>query len=485
MLSALLVRTSLLALGTWLALQGTAAAQKVRAVWDLPVGEHATQLPKDQFIDFACGTNGGPPSIVIADWSEFQRCRAESGTGLHEVYFRYDDEAELRRRARFPETTTVMVDKSTSAYDVPIIVSALFDREGFLVGYRIVSDPRVDLAVRELGSSLAGPLRARYGEERFACVNLPPAEGETPFQGVFLKRQCRQSDAATGIELFLEARALRKRGQVAVQAQEGPTEGQFESVTYFQALLSQPIADHDRKLANLPRPGPSPKDELVQRARDCAGCDLRGVDLKRANLAGANLAGADLSGANLHGAILAGASLAGAKLDRANLNRADIKRAKLGGAILSGAMLYEARLDAADLTGANLERALGARVQLIGANLTNANLLLADLRGGRLNDVNFTGAELSGTTLDDAQLSRSVLTETKLLEASLLRATMVGVDLKSADVRAADLFGANLRDADLSSADFSYARLTSANLTTAKTTGAKFLQTQLPAGFRP
>ena len=468
-----------------LAMAGRADAQAARTVWDLPIGEHARLLPTEPFIDFACGTNGGPPSTLIADWSEFRRCRAEPDTGFYEVYFRYDDEAEMRKRARFFDATTTIIDRSTAANDVPVIVSALFDGDGFMVGYRVVSDPRVELAVREIGSALAGSLRARYGEDRFVCTDLPAAEGETPYQGVFLKRRCVRQGVGSDLTLLLEARHLRKRGQVAAQAQEGPTQGQFESSTYFQAVMAQPIPDKERRLAALQGRSVSDREALVERAKMCPGCDLRDANLKRANLAGANLAGADLTGANLHGAILAGADLTGAKLERANLNRADIKRAKLAGAILVGAMLYETRFDAADLTGAKLDGALAGRVQMIGANLADASLVQADLRSGRLNNVNFTRADLSGSRFDDAQLTRSVLAGAILIEISGWRAGMVGVDLRDADVRGADLFGANLRDADLSGADLSYARLSTAILSAAKVVGTKFTQTQLPPGFAP
>lgn len=468
-----------------LAMASRADAQAARTVWDLPIGEHATLLPTETFIDFACGTNGGPPSALIADWSEFRRCRAEAPTGFYEVYFRYDDEAEMRARARFFDAATTIIDRSTAAYDVPVIVSALFDGDGFLVGYRIVSDPRVEVAVRELGSALASSLRARYGEERFVCMDLPASEGETPYQGVFVKRQCIRQGAGNDLTLLLEARHLRKRGQVAAQAQEGPTEGQFESSTYFQAVLARPILDKERRLAALPERSITDREALVERAKNCPACDLRDANLKRANLAGAKLAGADLTGANLHGAILAGADLTGAKLERANLNRADVKRAKLAGAVLVGAMLFETRFDAADFTGARLDRALAGRVQMIGANLTDASLVQIDLRAGRLNNANFTRADLSGSRFDDAQLTRSVLAGARLIEVSGWRAGMVGVDLRQADARGADLFGANLRDADLSGADFSYARLTTAILSAAKVVGTKFTQAQLPAGFRP
>src|SRR4051812_50080552 len=61
-------------------------------VWDLKLGTAVDTLP-DEFTDYACGTNGGPPSVPLRGWSDFRRCRPQPD-GLREVYFRYDDELE-------------------------------------------------------------------------------------------------------------------------------------------------------------------------------------------------------------------------------------------------------------------------------------------------------------------------------------------------------------------------------------------------------
>src|SRR5262245_1111810 len=63
-------------------------------IWDLQLGAAVEQLP-DGFVDYACGTNGGPPSLPLEGWRDFRRCRAEP-SGLH---FRYDDELEYWARA--------------------------------------------------------------------------------------------------------------------------------------------------------------------------------------------------------------------------------------------------------------------------------------------------------------------------------------------------------------------------------------------------
>ena len=40
-------------------------------VWDLELGTPADRLP-DDFTDYACGTNGGPPSIPLNGWRDFR-----------------------------------------------------------------------------------------------------------------------------------------------------------------------------------------------------------------------------------------------------------------------------------------------------------------------------------------------------------------------------------------------------------------------------
>jgi uncharacterized protein YjbI with pentapeptide repeats len=440
-------------------------------VWDLRIGAHARELPRNAFVDFACGTRFGPPSILIADWREYARCPREPDTGYHEVYFRYDDEPEYISLAKYSDSE--IIDPSTTAYDNPVIVTALFDADGFMVGIRMVTDPRADLTYRERGSSLAARLITRYGEANFSCQDLPPGAGESPYQGVFIKERCEGRSADGTLNLSVRSHHFRKLGQTAVNV-EGPTEGLFESITYFEAVLAEPIPDPAARLAALSDPPPTERDLLIERARDCPGCDLRFADLKRANLAGANLAGADLTGANLHGAILAGADLTGAQLLNANLNRSDLRRAIVTGAMLAGAMVYGSRFDGADLSGANLDSVMAGTAVFSRANLSNTTITAADLRRARLNDANFTASDLSGSLLDDVQMTRSILTGAKLVNSSLWRISLIGADLSSIDARGADFFGANLRDANLQSADFSGTRLTSANLSSARTEGTNF-----------
>jgi hypothetical protein len=58
---------------------------------NVQLGAPVSALPEEEFVDPACGTNGGPPGLRLDGFEQFARCRAEA-SGLHEVWFRYDDE---------------------------------------------------------------------------------------------------------------------------------------------------------------------------------------------------------------------------------------------------------------------------------------------------------------------------------------------------------------------------------------------------------
>src|SRR5215467_16086394 len=108
-------------------------------IWDLKLGTPVAQLP-DGFVDYACGTNGGPPSLPIMGFRDFRRCRAEA-SGLREVYFRYDDELEYWAKANnlLPQMEQYA---GTRTYGFPITVSALIDEQATLRGIRVVAIPR-------------------------------------------------------------------------------------------------------------------------------------------------------------------------------------------------------------------------------------------------------------------------------------------------------------------------------------------------------
>jgi hypothetical protein len=52
-------------------------------IWSLKLGTSAAALPRDAFIDYACGSNGGPPQRPLAGWFDYDKCPPEA-SGLRE-----------------------------------------------------------------------------------------------------------------------------------------------------------------------------------------------------------------------------------------------------------------------------------------------------------------------------------------------------------------------------------------------------------------
>ena len=200
-------------------------------VWDLKLGSAVEALP-DGFAEYACGSNGGPPGVPLGSWREFRRCRAEPD-GRHEVYFRYDDELEYWARAN-NFTTEVEQFSGTKVYGFPVVLSALFDAGGVLVGVRIVSDPRDPSRRRDEAYALRNFITARFGRDGWDCIDHSLAEGETAVLRTFIKQDCRKTIDGVGVAT-LQTRYLRKKGQSQYDPRtDRETDGQFESHVRFE-----------------------------------------------------------------------------------------------------------------------------------------------------------------------------------------------------------------------------------------------------------
>ena len=222
----------------WLA--GPAAAQPAgrATIWDLKPGEPvAAQPPPAAFRAFACGSNGGPPRAPLTGWAGFMRCPSEP-SGLHEVYFEYDDELEYIARAH-DDDRAISRWAGTHEVTFPVIVSALFDGAGILRGIRMVTDARpehrnditeANRKKRDEAYTLATVMASRFDiDPARDCEALPPADGETPVGSLFVKRVCERTDGTRRI--VLRASLYRKPGQSGYNPQLPTqlTQGQFES----------------------------------------------------------------------------------------------------------------------------------------------------------------------------------------------------------------------------------------------------------------
>ena len=210
-------------------------------VWDIHLDDAASAIP-DGFINYACGTDGGPPSIPLANFTEFKKCRPDAN-GLHEVYFEYDDELEYWARA-LDIKEEIKMYAGTTAYEFPVVASVLFDDSGIARGLRLVTDPRQQLS-RERNEFwiLADFLRRRFGDDGWECTDLPPDAGEHAIGSFFIKNHCVKT--ANSLHLILEQRYFRKKGQQSVDPETGQSRPEdYESSSRFEMYdATQPLGN--------------------------------------------------------------------------------------------------------------------------------------------------------------------------------------------------------------------------------------------------
>jgi len=214
------------ALSFGLCLAAAKGQEPAPKIWDIKLGTPISALPLDDFVDPACGTNGGPPSRALASFAEFSRCPIDQATRLREVWFRYDDELEYIARARRSDLLIQQYQANVLAGQ-PIITSLLIDNAGLVQGYRIVNDPRANADIRIDAYGLADLFKGLVGAG-LVCTDLAPADGERPIEDWFLKQSCEKQ--ADGVVTRVEARRYYKPGQYAVDPNDSRlTENQFES----------------------------------------------------------------------------------------------------------------------------------------------------------------------------------------------------------------------------------------------------------------
>jgi hypothetical protein len=224
-----------------LALFSTSAAsaqQPLPRIWDLQLPTPVGALPREEFVDPACGTNGGPPGLPIGAFERFERCRAEA-SGLREIWFRYDDEWEfIARAARDPDA--VARNNAMVVLGQPVMLSLLIDRAGLVQGYRIFTDPRAEEELRTGAYGVAIAFKARFGTDGWACADLLPAQGETAIDGSFVKERCEK--VSDGQEITVESRHYYKPGQALLDPNTGlPTVNQFESSARLQVVRTDAL----------------------------------------------------------------------------------------------------------------------------------------------------------------------------------------------------------------------------------------------------
>ena len=212
-----------------------ANAQNTVNIWDVPLGTLATDLPPE-FMITACGTNGGPPSTPLKGFHEFEQCSAEVETGLHEVWFSYDDEYEYYLRATNAHRFVVEDNRANKLLGQLVVYSLLFDAQGRLQGHRIASDTREVPEIRVDSDKLEALKVFGYGAAGWICTDLPQLEGEEPFGGTFVKRICEKTEA--GHYITIRTHRFLRAGQQAGRP-GAPLANEFEVGVWVEFINAE------------------------------------------------------------------------------------------------------------------------------------------------------------------------------------------------------------------------------------------------------
>ncbi len=208
----------------------------VYSIWDVVLGQPASELPDKKVAEIACGTAGGPSGQSLASFQDFAFCLPEP-SGLFEVQFINDDEQDYIARAL--EVEYQFLRGGTSVYAHPVIVSVLIDAGGIVQGRRIVTDDRISDLARRTAYTLINNFKAQFGGWTLDCVDVPMQDGELPVGDEFIHQICTGHSPDGTTNVAVEASYLRKKGQVATnQETQQVNIGYFESQTRFEEILA-------------------------------------------------------------------------------------------------------------------------------------------------------------------------------------------------------------------------------------------------------
>ncbi|MCW5696939.1 MAG: hypothetical protein KIS96_09435 [Bauldia sp.] len=227
---------------------GPAAAQEADSVYqgdirDIRIGLTADDFP-DGYYDPACGTNGGPPSTLLSDWTDFAICRPEPN-GFYEVYFTFDDELAQMAAANPIAGMNEWVQNwsGTVVAGFPVIISVLFDDEGVVRGVRVVTDSRAGPDARGDAYLFRIPIMRRFGAGAWECVDLPLENGETPVGNLAIKQRCVKHFPDR--TMVMEAHLFRRAGQRGVDPAGNVVPADFDSSTRLEIWDATVSADID------------------------------------------------------------------------------------------------------------------------------------------------------------------------------------------------------------------------------------------------
>ncbi|MGH1481877.1 MAG: hypothetical protein ACRBM6_24625 [Geminicoccales bacterium] len=150
---------------------------------NLSVGTKVVDLPKERFINFACGADGGDPAKELTGWQDYLQCPAND-QGLHEVTFDYAEDnpwAEVNDKW-----------EGTKVAGHPVQPSLLITADGMVKGIRIVTNGK-RLYLKKKAYLLPIRIMGRYGQDGWDCNDAEPSDGKTAIGGMFIDRDCEKT----------------------------------------------------------------------------------------------------------------------------------------------------------------------------------------------------------------------------------------------------------------------------------------------------
>ena len=221
---------------------GGALGQGRERIFDVAFGTPVSALPQDEFVDPACGTNGGPPTLPLGGFEDFAQCPVEEETGLREIWFIYDDELEYIARAH-REERIINRYSANSFFGQPIITSLMIDDAGLVQGYRVITDPRAPPDVRIEGFMLSGPFKGMFSDAPWACTNFPRGQRQESIEGIFINTACELRSEAHVVKrvvhhFFKPGQDLRVN-----QRNLDVSAGEFESSTRLEVYSAEAVRD--------------------------------------------------------------------------------------------------------------------------------------------------------------------------------------------------------------------------------------------------
>lgn len=210
------------------------------AIWDVQLGKPITDVPDSAAALIACGTNGGPMSVELASFAQWDQCTPEA-SGLREVAFTYDDEEDYIARAL--EVEYRAMSGGTSVYAHPVVLSILVDDQGVVQGIRVVTDDRAKEAERRTAVTLGKNFRGQFSAWALDCADIDPTDGEQPVGGTFIHWRCTGTDPdGRGQQLVIESSYLRKKGQEGLSREtQQVNKGYYQSQTRLE-LVNPPYS---------------------------------------------------------------------------------------------------------------------------------------------------------------------------------------------------------------------------------------------------